>query len=139
MKALTTAQISMEYMVIVGFALLLTIPTIVIFFSQSTQTIEQVNTAQAKQIARKIVDNAEKVYYLGKPATTTIKVSMPSGVESIFISGKEVMISVRGTSGVSDIVEVSTVNITGNLTASSGVRHIRIENIGSSVNVSYSD
>ncbi|MBI2575270.1 hypothetical protein HYV82_05290 [Candidatus Woesearchaeota archaeon] len=132
------AQISTEYLVIVGFALLLTIPTVVIFFSQSTQTVEQVSASEAKQIARKIVDNAEKVYYLGKPATTTITVSMPRNIESIGISNREVRISIRGSAGVSDIVEVSSVNITGNLSAGSGVRSIRIENLGSNVNVSYS-
>ncbi len=132
------AQISTEYLIIVGFALLLTIPTIVIFFSQSAQTVEQISASEAKQIARKIVDNAEKVYYLGKPATTTITVSMPRNIESIGISNREVRISIRGSAGVSDIVEVSSVNITGNLSAGSGVRSIRIENLGSNVNVSYS-
>ncbi|MBI2142181.1 hypothetical protein HYU15_01675 [Candidatus Woesearchaeota archaeon] len=131
------AQVSTEYLVIVGFALLLTIPTIVLFFSQSTQTVEQVAASEAKQIARKIVDNAEKVYYLGKPATTTITVSMPRNIESIGISNREVRISIRGSAGVSDIVEVSSVNITGNLSAGSGVRSIRIENLGGNVNVSY--
>ena len=131
------AQISMEYVVILGFALLLTIPTIVIFFSQSTANVEQVNSMQARQIARKIVDNAEKVYYLGKPSVTTIKVVMPKSVEAINVTNRNIIMTVRGSAGASNLVEPSSVNLSGTLQPSSGVKYIRIENIGDSANISY--
>ncbi|MBI4438967.1 hypothetical protein HY640_03490 [Candidatus Woesearchaeota archaeon] len=132
------AQVSTEYMIVLGFALLLTIPGIIIFFSQSGRNVEQINSLQAKQIASRIVDNAEKVYYLGKPSSTTIKVVMPRGVESISVLNRAVVIRISGSGGSSDIVEVSSVNLTGVLAASGGVRQIRIESIGDAVNISYS-
>ncbi len=133
------AQISTEYIMIVGFALLLTIPTVIIFYSQSSSNLEQINSMQAKSVARKIVDNAEKVYYLGKPSVTTIKVLMPQRMESVSISGRELVISIRGSAGVSDVVEVADVNMSGSITSSpGGLAYIRIENIGDRVNITSS-
>ncbi|MBI3034158.1 hypothetical protein HYY72_03280 [Candidatus Woesearchaeota archaeon] len=131
------AQVSTEYLIVVSFALLLTIPTIVIFFSQSTDNIEQVNNQQAKQIARKIIDSAESVYYLGKPSATTLKVVMPGGIQKIDITNRMIVITIDERAGPTDIIEVSSVNLTGSLSPSSGVMHIRVENIGDMVNISY--
>ncbi len=133
------AQVSTEYLIMVGFALLLTVPTVIIFFTQSTQNVEQVNSIQARQIARKIVDNAEKIYYLGEPSVTTIKVAMPRGIDSIKISRRELVFNLKDSSGiVNSVVEVSSINLTGNLSPSSGIQTIRIANIGEVVNISYS-
>ncbi len=130
------AQISTEYLIIVGFALLLTIPTVLLFFSQSARNVDQVNSAQARQIARKIVDNAEKVYYLGEPSSTTVKVVMPRNVDSVVVSRRAVILRLSGSAGESDIVELSAVNLTGSVSSVSGVRYLRIENIGDRVNIS---
>ena len=133
------AQISTEYLVMVGFALLLTIPTAIIFFTQTSQNVDQVNFLQARQITRSIVDNSEKVFYLGKPSTTTIKVVMPRNIQYITIANRNIVFGMLdSTGGVTDVVEASDVNITGTLLPSTGTRHIRIENIGDSVNISYS-
>ena len=132
------AQISTEYMMVVGLALLLTLPTVAIFYSQTATNMDQVNSVQAKQISRKIVDNAEKVYYLGQPSTTTLKVLMPTGIQTINITNRAFIITLSNGNTVSDIVEISSVNLTGNLNKTSGVQYIRIENIGDRVNISYS-
>ena len=132
-------QISTEYLIVVGFALLLTIPTVIVFFTESSKNVAEVNTIQAKQIARKIVDNAEEVYYLGAPSTTTIKVIMPQGIQNITIKNRYILITLNGAGQTpNQVLEQSLVNITGNLTPGSGMHTIRIENLGDRVNISYS-
>jgi len=130
------AQVSMEYLSIIGFALMLTIPLIVIFFSQSTSTTNQVNAEQSLQIARKIVDNAEDVYFLGQPSKRTIRVFVPENVEYITIAKRAIIFGIETEGGISEIPVASKVNLTGNLTAAPGINNIVVESRGSEVFVS---
>ncbi len=130
-------QLSVEYLIVVGFALLMTIPTVIIFFSQSNSNIESVNNAQAQIVVRKIIDSAEKVYYLGPPSQTRIKATMPAGIENITITNRAIKVTMISSGGQNDIVEGSDVNITGNLSAISGTVYIKIQSIGDTVNITY--
>ena len=60
------------------------------------------------------------------PTRSTLKVYMPSNVEGVTISPTEVNFRVRSRDGISDVECKSTVNLTGNVTASQGVKYIRI-------------
>ena len=66
------SQVSVEYMFIMGFATLITIPLLVIYYTYSADTSDSVASSQVLQIARNIVDSSESVYYLGKPSQTTL-------------------------------------------------------------------
>ena len=80
------AQVSMEYMVMVGFTLFMIIPIMLIYGSERQSITNQVSYSQAKQVATKIVDSAEKVYYLGKPSQTTIRVYIPQNIDSALVT-----------------------------------------------------
>lgn len=121
-----SAQVSMEYMMVVGFSLLMIIPIISIYGIERQSINNQVNAKQAGNIAKKIVDSAETVYYLGKPAKTTLKVYMPNNVEEIIISNQEIVFKVRFGKLVSDVVGTSQVNLTGNLSITHGIQYIDI-------------
>ena len=68
---LLKSQVSVEYMIIMGFATLMTIPLLLIYYTYTSDSSDSVATSQALQIARNIVDSSESVYYLGKPSQTT--------------------------------------------------------------------
>ena len=121
------AQVSIEYLFIIGFVTLITIPLLVIYFSYSAQSKDIVATSQALQIARKIVDSAEPVYYLGKPSQTTLKLNFPDGIVSTNLSNREVVFKISTNSGVTDIVEVSSINISGNLPLTEGVHVVTVK------------
>ncbi len=120
------AQVSMEYMMVVGFSLLMIMPIIAIYGMERQSINNQVNAKQAGNIAKKIVDSAETVYYLGKPAKTTLKVYMPSNVERIEINNREIVFKVRVGKLLTDIVGTSQVNMTGNLSTGQGIQYIDI-------------
>ena len=67
-------QVSLEYLIMVGFSLLLIIPIVAIYGSEKQDIYDRVSFSQANQIATKIADSSEIVYYLGKPSQTTITV-----------------------------------------------------------------
>jgi len=130
------AQVSMEYVIIIGFIMLITIPLIVIFYEHTSNTSYQVITSQVDKIAKKVVDSAESVYYLGEPSKTRIKVYMPENVEQVVIHDKEIVFKVKTGSGLTDISQISSVNISGDIAITPGIRYINIESKGDHVWVS---
>lgn len=130
------AQVSMEYVIIVGFILVIMIPLILIFYEHTSSTNEQVITSQVDKIAKKVVDSAESVYYLGEPSKTRIKVYMPTNVEDVIINDYEIVFKVKTRSGITDISQLSSVNISGSIAITPGIHYINIESRGGYVWVS---
>jgi len=121
------SQVSVEYMLVMGFAALMTLPLLLIYYSYSSGASDSVATSQSLQIARKIVDASESVYYLGKPSQTTLKLSFPDKIQSIDLSNKEITMKIKTVNGVTDIIQVSSVNISGNLPTSQGIHIITVK------------
>jgi uncharacterized protein (UPF0333 family) len=129
-------QVSMEYMILVGFLVVVTIPLILVYNTQYKGTSQQIISNQADQLGQKIVDTAESIYYLGQPSKTMIKVYMPQQIENITISNDEIVFRVRVSKGVDEIVKLSSVPINGTLIPSAGMHYITIQSVGSYVNIS---
>ena len=133
MYIMDKSQISMEFIILLGFILIVSIPLIVIYYGYSNETKFELSQNQAMKIAHKIVDNAESVFYLGEPSKTTIKVSMPENIDKIIIHEKEVVFIIRYKGMPNDIVVDSPVSLSGNLSSSSGIRYITIKASGNNV------
>jgi len=52
-------------MIIMGFVTAITIPLVIVYHSFTQDSNEDISSAQILQIAKKIIDAAETVYYLG--------------------------------------------------------------------------
>ena len=120
------SQISVEYMLIMGFAVLITLPLLLIYYTYISDTSDAVATSQALQIARNIVDASESVYYLGKPSQTTLKLNFPDRIYSTNLSSRELVFKIKTKNGITDIVQVSDVNISGSLPISQGIHTITV-------------
>lgn len=121
------SQVAMEYVFIVGFATLLAIPLFLIFSYYSNEARDEVAINQADSIARKIVDSAESVYYLGEPSKVTLKVYMPNYVDDLTIEDGDVHFVVKTGFFPNDIVHSSDINISGNVSFKPGLKIINIE------------
>ncbi|HLG24187.1 MAG TPA: hypothetical protein VI564_04645 [Candidatus Nanoarchaeia archaeon] len=130
------SQVSTEYMMIIGFATVISLPLLIIYYDFTSSSRDSVSANQALQIARNIVDASESVYYLGKPSQTILKVNIPNNVESINLSNREVIFKMKTASGINEIVQVSAVNITGSISQSSGIHTITIVASDNSVQIS---
>ncbi len=126
-------QVSVELVLTVAFALLIITPLVIILYGHTTNSKQEIDNNQAGLIARKITDSADSVYYLGYPSAVTLKVYMPEHISVINISGRE--ITIEFVSGV-EATSVAVVNLTGYLSPSSGVRHIKISALENMVNIS---
>ena len=122
------SQVSIEYLLVMGFATLMTLPLLLIYYTYSTDTSDSVTTSQALQIARKIVDASESVYYLGKPSQTTLKLSFPDKIRSISLGNYEVVFNMTiKNGGTAEIVQISSVNMSGSLPTTQGIHIITLQ------------
>jgi uncharacterized protein (UPF0333 family) len=128
-------QVSIEYISIVALVLVLTVPLLLIFYDKTTETKSSINMNQANQIAKKIADNAENVYFLGTDSMTTIKLFFPENIQKITIQNNEVVITVKEVDRISDIVAYTPINITGNLSTYHGNHHVIVQSKGTYVEV----
>lgn len=134
-------QVSIEYMMIIGFVTIITIPLIIIYHTAMQDFGDEINSAQINQVAKKVVDAAESVYYLGEPSQTILKINIPDNIVLANLSaGYEIFFKIRTKTGISDIVRNSFVNITGDLPIKKGTYTITIKAVTdptSHVEVSY--
>ena len=121
------SQVSVEYMFVMGFAALMTIPLLLIYYTYTADSADSVASGQAMQIARKIADSAESVYYLGKPSQTTLKLNFPDRIRSTNLSNREVVFRMATQAGTTDIVQISPVNLSGSLPTTEGIHIVTIK------------
>ena len=131
------SQVSIEYMVIIGFVAVVTIPLLIIYHTFTEDSGVQINSAQIQQAAKKVVDAAETVYYLGEPSQTTVKLNLPSNIILTNLSNNELVFKVKTRAGISDIVQSSSVNISGVLPTREGTYTLTIRAKSNYVQISY--
>ena len=130
-------QISVEYLMVIGFVAVITIPLVIIYYTYTADSSDEIIASQIGQIARKIVDAAESVYFLGSPSQTTLKVYIPNQIAGASLDNKEVLFNISTRSGISEIVQVSSIDLTGSLPTSQGAYTITLKARENDVEVSY--
>src|SRR3989344_671875 len=129
------AQVSTEYIMVISFALLVIIPTTIVFFTQANDINNSIAYAQARTIAQKMAETAEIVYYQGYPAHKTLSIYFPEQISSITFDSRTINFVMSTSDGESDVFAVSSVNITGSLSTVSGIKKVKIKAMGSVVNI----
>ncbi len=135
-KLLKKGQSSMEYLLLASFIMGIVLVLIVFFQSYSQETQDQIRMTQLHQLAKKLADSAEEVYYLGTPSKLTIKANIPPNVKKVTIGNNEIFFVLSTTQGDNEVGYVSKVNITGTLPKNEGIYEIVVESKGSYVLVS---
>ena len=133
----SSGQVSIEYMIIIGFVTVITIPLIIIYHSFIQESNDEITSTQVSQIAKKIVDAAESVYYMGEPSQTSLRVNIPDNVITANASNYEVLFQIKTKSGVVDIIQSSSVNITGSLPTNRSTYMITVRAVSNYAYVSY--
>ena len=124
------SQVAMEYMIIVAFVAIITLPLVVIFMTQSDETNDDVKSNQVYLIAKKIADAAESVYYLGEPSKTTLKIYFPESIFLTSVGNNEITFRMKTRNGVDDVVVMTAVEVNGTLPSTAGIHYIKIESKG---------
>ena len=130
------SQVSLEFLTIVGFALVMLFPLVIIFNSESEAIKDQLYGNQIENICRTIVDKAESMYYLGSPSQTTLKVMFPPRIENVTITNRELKFYyINSNNDIQEIYETSLINITGSVSSHSGIHYILIKAEGDYVSI----
>jgi len=127
MNRYKTSQISMEYMMIIGFSMLVIIGILIISSAYSNDLKESVNLNQLDRIVKSIIESAESVYYYGEPSKTTLKVFIPERVESAVLINNSIIFKVMTSSGLSDVGYKTTMPLNGTISTKPGYHYISIE------------
>jgi len=136
LKGSSRAQVAMEYLIIIGFVAIITLPLVIIFQTHSRDTTEEITSIQVYQISKKIADGAETVFYLGEPSRITLKAYFPENIESISLGNNEIIFIMKRGEKEDEMVIYTPVNVTGTLSVSQGIHYINIESRGAYVWVS---
>ena len=102
-------QISLEYLIVVGFVMFAVIILlgVSLFYASSVQ--DQIKINQLSTFANKVINSAESVYYAGEPSKVTITAFLPMGVQNFNIISNSLNFSFVTSSGTSVIAFESKV------------------------------
>ena len=121
------SQVSVEFVSVVGFTMLILIPLIIAYYQNTSESTFRIRGEQVYKVMNEIVDNAEVVYYLGPPSKVTLKAYIPRGIDSIVINGKEIVFRLKFEGKISELSVVSKVNLSGSIDSSPGIHNIVIQ------------
>ncbi|MEM4755665.1 MAG: hypothetical protein QW594_00875 [Candidatus Woesearchaeota archaeon] len=86
------AQFALEHLLVVGIGLLVLVPGIYFFYSNSLSQTNELQHAQLYHLGNTMKNEAESLYVLGPPSKSTLIVSFPEGIENISINDQEELI-----------------------------------------------
>jgi hypothetical protein len=76
-------QFSVEYLLVVGFALVIILPIAYYGYATFEQSRDEVAAASVNKIGYEIVNNAKSIYYLGDVSRVTLEMNFPEQLEDI--------------------------------------------------------
>jgi len=122
------AQISIEYLIIISFVIMLLLTTLGFALFYSSEISEKIKFNQLERFAKKITTSAESVFYSGETSKLTFTAYLPEGIKSIQIikTEKIILFNVSTQSGAAVIAYSSNVPIDGSLSPSAGLKRIEI-------------
>nr|MCK4929630.1 hypothetical protein [Nanoarchaeota archaeon] len=107
------SQVSFEYILVVGIALLIIVPGAMLFYNYSIKSGDELTRSRIDMVGNEIMDSVEKVYYIGENSWETIKVDVPDSVRRIYVlNNYELVIEYESYVGTSEAVFFSDINMT---------------------------
>lgn len=115
LKNLNRSQVSIEYLMIVGFVSFAVLSILLIAYYYSNAAANSIKDNQLEVFADKIINSAEAVFYSGEPSMATISVYVPKNIKSIESDDDEIIITSSSSSGIQIRSFSSNVKITFDL------------------------
>lgn len=117
-------QVSIEYLMIIGLLLLVTIPLFVYAFIEVKRNI-QMN--HADDAVHTIANAADTVYSLGPGSKKYVWITMPGGVTQTLVNETEVSMKLYIFGGESDVFAKTKPTVIGSIPSSEGPHRIAVE------------
>lgn len=128
-------QVSTEYLVMIGFVLVILVPIVIIYFNYTGSTSDTIDSAKTSQVAKEIVKASNEVSSFGEGSQKKIKVSFPDGLTAVNFSNKEIVFRFKDSKGnENEIVEVADVNFAAYvLPVTPGLKDLIVKSLADSV------
>lgn len=92
-------QVSFEYLMLLGLAMLLVVPSFYLFYIHTQESTEQITTSRMDRVGNELVKQAKTIYYTGRYAKTSIEFDMPTNVRRVNVTNDnelKVTIAIKG-------------------------------------------
>lgn len=119
-------QIAVEYVLLVGIALLALIP---ISYYAITESSKNIRMNEASDFVDTLAYTANMVYALGPGSQDYISVTVPGGVKSITFDRNEVEMKMSVSGKDYDVFAASKANLTGSISTSQGTHHVYVRTL----------
>ena len=111
------AQVSVEYLIIIGLSFAILIPGGYFFYNYSKSSNDGTIRTQITQIGTSMITSSESIYGLSEGSLVTLDLRYPSNIRDVYIlSGNELVIKYELSSGMNEAVFFSKVELSGNFT-----------------------
>ncbi len=127
MKRMCKGQVAMEYLIIFSVAFFMTLPLIIIFTTQTSNLQSDIANAQLDRAATLITDAAQEVYFMGPPAQKTVRITFPSGIQSVSVQSNELIFNMTSATYNYDYIKETAINLSGSLKKFEGPHFIVIK------------
>jgi len=107
------AQVSVEYLFIIGMALAIIVPGSILFYKYSQDSNEKLVASQINRIGKNIINEVERMKAIGKYSWTTLEVNFPESTRNVSTNDYELIIFYQTDRGITESVFFSDVNISG--------------------------
>ena len=124
------AQISFEYLIIMGFVTFVIMGVLVIAMIYSGSIKDRIRITQMTNCANKVISTAESVFYSGAPSRATITCQLPENIKEISVQENSLVISLQTSNGLMKTAFTSNVPISQGgefITISQGIKKIKLE------------
>jgi uncharacterized protein (UPF0333 family) len=132
------AQIAVEYLIVVSFALMILIPYTLYLMSVSQNFSDDNSLTVASDSVNKIGETADWVYSQGEPSKSQILVTIPNHLVSATFINRTMIWKVKTSSGISDIYYTSVASLSGSFPTAPGYYNLLIQATSNGVNISVS-
>ncbi len=104
------AQAALEYLIVLGIAIGLLLPTLYIFSKSTTRNTYETSAHLIAEAGDEILKNAEGIYAMGEPSWITLEILLPDTFETAYVINRsELVFTFKARGGESDIVFYSDI------------------------------
>lgn len=131
----STGQAAIEYLTVIGIALLVSTPLIIQTQQSSIEVQSAFNDGLVQNALNAVEEAASLVNSQGDPARVTFRIRLPSGINQTNVSDQFLYIQRRTPNGYTDFYNTLEFNVSGDLPEDPGVHRMVAEAEDDYVNI----
>lgn len=118
---LKRGQLGIEYVILTGLLLIFFIPVIHYALTESNKNVK---VSQLESMINRLAKASDAIYTLGPGSSEIIVVTVPKGVEGVYIGNKMILMNV---SGLGEVLAFTKANISGTIPIIEGTYHLPVK------------